>query len=111
MRFVYDYTKGDFEGLRAALSAINLSLIIANDDINTDWHKWKDTFLVAVSDYIQTKWLKGRNPIPWRSGAILNFDQEKGIYKTKAETISLEPTEKLKILPKTVTVSAAMEQP
>ena len=47
LRFVYDYAKGDFEGL---LSAINLPSIIANDDINTDWHQWKDTFLAAVSD-------------------------------------------------------------
>ena len=38
LRFVYDYGKGDFEDLHMALSAINLSLIIANDDINTDWH-------------------------------------------------------------------------
>ena len=36
LRFFYDYAKGDFEGL---LSAINLSSIIANDDINTDWHQ------------------------------------------------------------------------
>ena len=50
LRFVYDYAKGNFEGLRTALSAINLSSIIANDDINTDWCQWKDTFLVAVSD-------------------------------------------------------------
>ena len=28
--------------------------IIANDDINTDWYQWKDTFLAAVSDYIYT---------------------------------------------------------
>ena len=35
LRFVYDYAKGDFDGLRTALSAINLSSIIANDDINT----------------------------------------------------------------------------
>ena len=34
LRFVCDYAKGDFEGLCTALSAINLSLIIANDDIN-----------------------------------------------------------------------------
>ena len=73
LRFVYDYVKGNFEGHRTALSAINLSSIIANDDINTDWHQWKDTFLVAVSDCIQTKRLEGRNPIPWMSGAILNL--------------------------------------
>ena len=48
MRFVYDYAKDDFEDL---LSAINLSSIIANDDINTGWHRWKDTFLAAISDY------------------------------------------------------------
>ena len=64
LRFVYDYEKGDFKGLSTALLAINLSSIIANDDINTDWHRWKDTFLAAVCNYIQTKRLKGRNPIP-----------------------------------------------
>ena len=46
------------------LSAINLSSIIANDDLDTDWHQWKDTFLAAVSDDIQAERLKGRNPIP-----------------------------------------------
>ena len=51
--------------------------IIANDDINTDWYQWKDTFLAAVSDYMQTKRLKGRNPIPWMSGAILNLTKKK----------------------------------
>ena len=49
LRFFCDYAKGDFEGL---LSAINLSSIIANDDINTDWYQWKDTCLAAVSDYV-----------------------------------------------------------
>ena len=62
LRFVYDYAKGDFEGLRTALSAINLSSIIANDDINTGWHQWKTSFLVRVSDYIQTKRFKEWNP-------------------------------------------------
>ena len=50
LRFVYDYAKGDFRGL----STINLFSIIATDGINTDWHK-------------------GRNPIPWMSGSILNL--------------------------------------
>ena len=83
LRFVYDYAKGDFEGLRTALSAINLSSIIANDDINNDWHQWRDTFLAAVSDYIQTKRPKGRNPIPWMSGAILNLVKKKESIRQK----------------------------
>ena len=64
--------------------------LIANDDINTDWHQWKDTFLVAVSDYIHTKRLKERNPIPWMSGAIINLAKKKESIR-QAETISLEP--------------------
>ena len=36
-RTVYDYENGDFEGLRVALDAINLSLTLGSDDINTDW--------------------------------------------------------------------------
>ena len=36
LRFVYDYTRGDFEGLRTALSAINLSSIIAIDHSKED---------------------------------------------------------------------------
>ena len=58
LRFVYDYAKDYSEGLRTTLSAINLSSIIANDDINTDSYKWKDTFLVVVSNYTQTTRLK-----------------------------------------------------
>ena len=90
LRFVYDCAKGDFESLRTALSSINLSSIIANDGINTDSHQWKDTFLVAVSDYIRPKGL--RDGIPYL-GCLVPYliSSRKGIYKTKAETISLEP--------------------
>ena len=60
-------------------------------------------FLVAVSDYIQTKRLKGRNPIPWRFGAILNLIKKKDSIRQK---LKLPPSshlrEKLKDLPKTV---------
>ena len=91
------------EGLRTALSAINLSSIIANDDINTNLHHWKDTFLVAVSDCIQTKRLKGRNPIPWMSGPILNLIKKNESIR---QELKLSPSshlrEKLKNLRKTV---------
>ena len=93
LRFVYDYAKNDFEGLRTALAAINLSSIIANDDINTDCYQWKDTFLVAVSDYIQIKRLKGRNPIPWMSGAILNLIKKKECIRQK---LKLSPSSHLR---------------
>ena len=103
LRFVYDYAKGDFEGLRTALSTISLSSIIASDDIITDWHQWRDSFLAAVSDYIQTKRLKGRNPMSRMSGAILNLIKKKESIR---QNLKLSPSshlrEKLKNLRKTV---------
>ena len=97
------YAKDNCEGLRAALSAVNLSSIIANGDVYTDWHQWKDTFFVAVSDYIQTKRLKVRNPIPWMSGAILNLIKKKESIRQK---LKLSPSsylrEEFKKLRKTV---------
>ena len=44
---VYDYIRGDFEGLRASLRATNLANFVSNDDvnINIDWHNWKDALL------------------------------------------------------------------
>ena len=35
-KFVYDYANGDFEGLREALSAINLSSIVSHNNIDDD---------------------------------------------------------------------------
>ena len=95
--------KATFEGLRTTLSAINLSSIIANDDINTDWHQWKGTFIAAVSDYIQSKRLEGWNPIPWMSGSILNLIKKMESIRQK---LKLSPSshlrEKLKNLHQTV---------
>ena len=61
-------------------------------------------FLAAVSDYIQTKRLQGRNPIPWMSGAILNLIKKK--KESIRQKLKLSPSshlrEKLKMLRKTV---------
>ena len=89
--------------LPPALSAINLSPIIANDDINTNCNQWKDTFLVEVSDYIQTKRLKGRDPMPWMSGAILNLIKKKESIRQNLKLSPLShPRKKFKNLRKTV---------
>ena len=36
-KFVYNYANGDFEGLREALSAVNLSSIVGHNNIDDDW--------------------------------------------------------------------------
>ena len=64
-KFVYDYAIGDFEGLREALSAINLSSIVGHNNIDDDGRCRKDLLLAAIKDFVASKRLKGRNPVPW----------------------------------------------
>ena len=72
-RTVYDYRNGDFAGLREALEALNLcNLIQDSDDINLDWTYWKDAFISAVSDFIPTKKIKGKNTPPWITSEIIH---------------------------------------
>lgn len=63
-RTVYDYSRGDFNGLRSAIGAIDLCSTINTDDVNISWHQWKDAFLAAVQDYIPTKTSRGATTHP-----------------------------------------------
>ena len=78
---MYDYIRGNFGGLRyrCSLRATNLANFVSNDDvnINIDWHNWKDALLAAVKNHIPKKNLKGRNPVPWINGPIMNFKKRK----------------------------------
>ena len=78
-RFIYDYQKGDFKGLRSSLRAANLSNFISPDaeDINNDWRCWKDAVLAAMADFIPKKKLKGTNLLPWINGSIINLINKK----------------------------------
>ena len=70
---MYDYIRGDFDGLQSSLRAANLANFISNDDvnINIDWHNWKDALLAAVKD-----------PVPWINGPIINFLKKKSSRKS-----------------------------
>ena len=84
-------TLTDFDGLRSALIAINLSSTITyghERDIITDWQQWKDIFLAAVWDYISSKKLKGRNTIPWMNCTILNVIRKKKSVRRKIKKSS-----------------------
>ena len=77
-KFVYDYAIGDFEGLREALSAINLSSIVGHNNIDDDWRCWKD--------FASSKRLKGRNPFPWIDSNILNLIKKKNSVRQKLKS-------------------------
>ena len=83
-RTVYDYRSGDFDGLRGALEALNLcNLIQDTDDINLDWTYWKDAFMSAVSDFIPTKKIKGKNTPPWITSEIIHALWKKEAARSK----------------------------
>ena len=92
-RTVHNYKKGDFDGLRSAIEAIDLSNAIHQDDVNTSWLEWKDTFLAAVKDYIPTKRIKGRNSPPWINGGIVHALKRKEAVRKK---LKKSPTDALK---------------
>ena len=58
-RSVYDYAKGDFDGLRNALPSVNLTSVVGEGDLESCWQTWKDLFFAAVKDNIPTKRLRG----------------------------------------------------
>ena len=85
-KYVYDYAIGDFEGLREALSAINLSSIVGHNNIDDDGRCRKDLLLAAVKDFVASKRLKGRNPVPWRDSNILKLINKKNSVRQKLKS-------------------------
>ena len=92
-RTIFDYRRGDFDGLRSALQSIDLCSIIQSEgDINLNWLQWKDTFLAAVTDFIPTKRIKGRNTPPWINGEIIHTIRKK---ETVRQKLKRSPTKSL----------------
>ena len=88
-RSVYDYAKGDFDGLRNALRSLNLTSVVGEGDLESCWQNWKDLFLAAVKDNIPTKRLRGRNPVPWLTGAVINLIKKKETQDTKITPVGV----------------------
>ena len=79
-RPVYDYAKGDFDGLRNTLHSVNLTSVVGEGNLESCWQTWKDLFLAAVKGNIPTKRLRGLNPMPWLRGAVINLIKKKDTY-------------------------------
>ena len=94
VRTVYDYAKGDLNGLRDALKSTDLSSLISDsDNIDNDWQRWKNTFLSIVSAFMPRKEIKGRNPLPWINSDILHKIKQKDFIRRR---LKVNPTGYLK---------------
>ena len=74
-RFVYDFKKADFEGLRQSLSAIHLGF--DEDDIDQSWESWHDLFLNAVESFIPKIKLKDAKSPKWTDSEIIKLSKQK----------------------------------
>ena len=65
-RIVFDHKNADLDNLFETLRLADLSpSTTSNDDIDTDWQYWRDTFLAAVSEHIPSKTIKRSGSPPW----------------------------------------------
>ena len=83
-RTVFDYRRGDFDGLRQKLKSTDLcSLIQDQSNINDNWVQWKNTFLSAVADHIPTKSLERKIRPPWITRDIIHVLRKKETARLK----------------------------
>ena len=84
-RTVYNYARGNVDGLCAALQETDLSSTISesSDNINVDWKQWKETFLSTVSEFVPKTKIRGQNPLPWINGNILHQIKKKESIRRK----------------------------
>ena len=89
-RHVYDYKKGDFQGLRSILQNIDFSNIVeGSTNVNMPWKEWKEKFVVTVREFIPTRKIKGKLSPPWITGDILHMIRKKEESRKKDTTFDL----------------------
>ena len=76
-----------------ALRSVDLTSVVGEGDLESCWQTWKDLFLAAVKDNIPTKRLRGRNPVPCLTGAVINLIKKEETVRKK---LKLHPSESLK---------------
>ena len=66
--------------------AINLSSVVGHNIIDDDGRFWKDLSLAAVKDFVASKRLKGRNPVPCIDSNILNLIKKENSVRQKLKS-------------------------
>ena len=88
-RYVYDYQKGDFEGLRSTLQNIDFHNIVENNiDVNAAWLEWKERLIAEVRNFIPMRKIKGKSSPPWITGPILYMIRKKECLRMKLKSLS-----------------------
>ena len=93
-RRVFDYKRGNFDELRAALEALDLCSVIESEvNVQEGWMKWKELFLKAAYENIPTKTITNINSPPWINAEIIHVIQKKETARRKLKSF---PTDALR---------------
>jgi hypothetical protein len=85
---VYNYKKGDFNGLHEALNLLNLSDIVSSEnDVDFAWMKWKDTFVTAVDTYIPKFTTKSKSSPPYVTSDLVHEIRKKGNSQKESKKV------------------------
>ena len=76
-RYVYDFKKADFEGLRRSISVTQLDIGYDENDIDQSWESWRDLFLNAVESFIPKIRLKDAKSPKWIDSEIIKLSKKK----------------------------------
>jgi hypothetical protein len=76
-RFVYDFKKANFDGLRLIVSVLPLDIGFDENDVDQCWVSWRDLFLTAVEAFVPKIKLKDKKSPKWIDSEIIKLSKQK----------------------------------
>ena len=87
-RYLYNYTKANFDEFRASLSSVPWDIAVS-DDIDTWWESWKDLFLAAVSSHVlMVRWRRSKMKCWLSPGTIKLIKKKRLVYRRLKRSFS-----------------------
>ena len=84
-RFVYNYKRANFNGLRNTLRKVPFDGMLTNDSRDEDWKIWKNLFLGAVDFHVPKSKIRDINSPPWIDGKVVNLHNRKDSTSRKSK--------------------------
>ncbi len=90
-RFVLNYNKANWQGLKTDINNSNLSHVIQNsNDLNICCSHWTDTLNYLVNKNIPKIKLRNSNTPPWIDGDVINLSNRKETARRRANSTNSE---------------------
>ena len=88
-RYVYNFKRADFVGLRETLLHTPFEIAFDCDDIDQCWEKWRDLFLTTAEMFIPKCKVNDAGAPKWIDGEIIKLSKHKSKLWKKAKRTNL----------------------